>query len=147
MVTRWAWGSIEPGVGGHAIAIDPYPELFDTKDSARASMQRALDSFEEHSTEAQAAKLLRTAAWSGQELLIVCPLIIAWVIYPVRDGHSSSQAGVFYLHDHRDELTRRMFERRDNSVSGGAGCAVIALATMGALIAGAFGIAQIPWGA
>lgn len=146
MVTKWAVGSIEPRVDGvPGFVIDVEDHLYDTQDAAREYMQEVLDLGHEASTEAQAAKLLRAMTRSGQALLVVCPPIRAWIVFPVRDGLSPAQAGVFYLDDNRQDLVRR-FGSRNNSTAG-TGCAVIALAAVGGLVAGVAALAQIPWGA
>lgn len=146
MVMKWAVGEIAPrwdGVPGFVIDVDGH--LYDTQDEARAFLQQALDFGLEASTEAQAAKLLRVMARSSQALLVVCPPVQAWVVFPVRDGLSATQAGVFYLDDHREDLLRR-FNSRTNSTAG-AGCAVVALAAVGGLVAGVAALSQLPWGA
>jgi hypothetical protein len=148
MAMKWAVGSISPrvdGVPGFGIEVEDH--LYDTQDAAREYLQGALDRGHEVSTEAQAAKLLRAMTRSSQALLVVCPPIQAWIVFPVRDGLSPGQAGVFFLDDHGEDLVRR-FSRRDNSSNNtGAGCAVIALAAVGGALAGVAALAQINWGA
>jgi hypothetical protein len=146
MAVKWAVGQIEPRLDGlPGFVIDVENHLYDTQDAARKYLQGALDRGHEASTEAQAAKLLRPMARSNQALLVVCPPIRAWIVFPVRDGLSPEQAGVFYLDDRGDDLRRR-FSSRSNSTTG-AGCAVVALAAVGGLLAGAVALSQITWGA
>ncbi|PRY62492.1 hypothetical protein [Glycomyces artemisiae] len=146
MVMKWAVGEIAPRVDGvPGFVIDVEDHLYDTQAAAREYLQQALDFGHEASTEAQAAKLLRTMTASSQALLVVCPPIRGWVVFPVRDGFSPTQEGLFYLDDHRDDLVRR-FTARTNTATGG-GCAVVALAAVGGLVAGVAALAQIPWSA
>ncbi|MEU6247620.1 hypothetical protein [Glycomyces sp. NPDC047010] len=144
MAMKWAVGEIEPRMDGvPGFVIDVRDQLYDTQDAAREHLQFLLDLGREASTEAQAAKLLRVMTRSSQALLVVCPPIRGWVVFPVQGGLAPAQAGVFYLDDHHQDLLRR-FQSRQNSTAG-AGCAVIALATVGGLIAGIAALAQIPW--
>lgn len=155
MPVKWTWGEIaagEEGPGSLKIYSEQTP--FETKEAARADLQRFLDGYPEHSTKALAAALLPMAGWRGQELLVACPPKLAWAVFPVPQGQSVDQAGVFFLQDHMNELDDRLLNTRTNSTTGpgavagagsGSGCAVLALVALGAFGAVAASLAQAIW--
>ncbi|WP_439384543.1 hypothetical protein [Amycolatopsis lexingtonensis] len=64
----------------------------------------------------------------------------------LRKASSTGQVASFYVTDHEQELWRRLLGTRQNSVSGD-GCAVVALAALGATTALAAAWARAKWGA
>jgi hypothetical protein len=144
--TGWCWAEILLGERGpRTFGAYHHGELFDTKESARASLQNHLDTHGEGSTQAQGAVLLRTAGWRGSELLVTCPPRHAWAVYPIRPGHSIEQTSLFFLDDHERELWDRLRNTRTNSATG-SGCAVVALAALGAAGTVATAWARGRWG-
>lgn len=129
MAERWGWTTIE--LGGSVPGIWHSGQVFDTKEEARASLQSSLDTRADGTTEAQAAALLRGAGWRGRELLVTCPPVHAFAVFPVSPGHSIEQAARFFVEDRQGELWQRLKETRSNWATSDSGCAVVAIALLG----------------
>ncbi|WP_370969425.1 hypothetical protein [Amycolatopsis sp. cg9] len=144
MAQRWGWSEFV-AAGPYRGEIITYPDSFETQALAREHLQLYLDEVD-NPTATHAAPALRKASSSGH-LLVTAPPSHAWFVFPVPDGVSTGQAASFYLADHEKELWRRLLGTRQNSVSGDNGCAVVALAALGATTALAAAWARAKWGA
>ncbi|MCP3805325.1 hypothetical protein NLX83_39275 [Allokutzneria sp. A3M-2-11 16] len=144
MAVRWSWAcvTLHDGMNG-AFALAGRD--FDTQEQVRADLQKHLDAGLGGPTETIAADVLRQAAWAGDELMVVCPPVAAWIAFAIPEGQSSEQAIRFLVRDKQDELRQRLLVDRENWATKNSGCAVAGVLSLAGL--SALGMwAQSPWG-